>query len=239
MNILGINTSGVYLSVAISDKYRLLCALKSLLPMVCAEDGVLMIENGLVEAGLVYSDLDAVAIVIGPGSFTGMRVGASIAHALAISLGVQIIGVTTFDVIYHRAYKQVKVFDYLFACIPSVSGMVLMQVFDNLGEIVNCSDSMFGSGVVVDEKLSILRFNYEDAYKFLNMFSGETGRKGVLCGSGAHHIIPSFDEVARLCDHGTIVLPRFPEPDSRFVCQAAYSLASDKTNDRGIQLLYF
>jgi tRNA threonylcarbamoyladenosine biosynthesis protein TsaB len=55
-----------------------------------------MIERVMAEAGLAPSRLDAVAIAIGPGGFTGIRVGLAAARGMALALDAQLVGVSSF-----------------------------------------------------------------------------------------------------------------------------------------------
>ncbi len=55
------------------------------------------IEKLLAENNLEFSDISAIVFFAGPGSFTGLRIGASVANTLAYSLKVPIVGVTGED----------------------------------------------------------------------------------------------------------------------------------------------
>jgi tRNA threonylcarbamoyl adenosine modification protein YeaZ len=55
------------------------------------------IDEVLRDAGVAPSDLDAVAVGVGPGAFTGLRVGLATAQALGLALHVPVLGVGTLD----------------------------------------------------------------------------------------------------------------------------------------------
>ena len=55
------------------------------------------IENILTIAGIGIAEIGLLAVTVGPGSFTGLRVGASSAKGLAFSKGTPIVGVSTLD----------------------------------------------------------------------------------------------------------------------------------------------
>ena len=55
-----------------------------------------MIERVMNEAGLTPAQLDAVAVAIGPGGFTGIRVGLAAAHGIALAVGARLVGITSF-----------------------------------------------------------------------------------------------------------------------------------------------
>lgn len=56
-----------------------------------------MLEEMLSEAGLAWTDLDAIGVGVGPGNFTGIRIAVATARGLSLGLGIPAIGVTGFD----------------------------------------------------------------------------------------------------------------------------------------------
>ena len=54
------------------------------------------------------SDLEAVAVALGPGSYTGLRIGIALGKGLALSRGLKLIGVPTFEVIAHVQPKSAE-----------------------------------------------------------------------------------------------------------------------------------
>nr|WP_321414472.1 tRNA (adenosine(37)-N6)-threonylcarbamoyltransferase complex dimerization subunit type 1 TsaB [uncultured Allomuricauda sp.] len=60
------------------------------------------IKEALEEASLLFTDLDAVAISKGPGSYTGLRIGVSSAKGLCFSLDIPLISVPTLQSMAHQ-----------------------------------------------------------------------------------------------------------------------------------------
>jgi tRNA threonylcarbamoyladenosine biosynthesis protein TsaB len=55
-----------------------------------------MIERARIAAGCEYAALDRIAVAVGPGSFTGLRVGIAAALGLALATGVPAVGISSF-----------------------------------------------------------------------------------------------------------------------------------------------
>lgn len=64
-----------------------------------AEFLIPMIDKVLAQSGTAYTEIDRIAVTVGPGSFTGVRIGLSTAKALALTLDKPLLGFNTLDVI--------------------------------------------------------------------------------------------------------------------------------------------
>lgn len=65
-----------------------------------------MIDEVLRDASLSAKQLETIAVSIGPGSFTGLRIGLSTAKGLALSLGISVIAVPTLDALAHAFFRS-------------------------------------------------------------------------------------------------------------------------------------
>ncbi|MGD9919050.1 MAG: tRNA (adenosine(37)-N6)-threonylcarbamoyltransferase complex dimerization subunit type 1 TsaB [Paenirhodobacter sp.] len=68
-----------------------------------------LLEEMLAAQGLHWRDLDAIAVGVGPGNFTGVRIAVSAARGLALALKIPAIGVSTLDALAEGAPRPVTV----------------------------------------------------------------------------------------------------------------------------------
>lgn len=103
MNILNIETSGKICSVALTCDGALELQLDNKEGMKHADKVAVFADRCIEELHRKDLKLDAVAVSIGPGSYTGLRIGLSFAKGLSFSLGVPLIGVQTLKIIAVKA----------------------------------------------------------------------------------------------------------------------------------------
>jgi len=84
-----------------------------------AEKLHVMIDAVVRNAGLSPGDLDAVAIGSGPGSFTGLRIGAAAAKGMCAALDIPLIAVSTLDLLVLQGQKQHPEADHIVPAIDA------------------------------------------------------------------------------------------------------------------------
>lgn len=103
--LLAIETSGKAGSVAIVDRRKSEDSVRSMqLPadQGSAQSLTACIQQLMRDAGLISADLGCIALLSGPGSFTGLRVGVATAKTLAYALKIPVVELDTLRVIYEQ-----------------------------------------------------------------------------------------------------------------------------------------
>jgi len=101
--ILNIETATKNCSVAIAkDGQVVTCRELATDGYAHAEKLHVFIDEILKASGIVYADLDAVAVSKGPGSYTGLRIGVSAAKGFCMALGIPLISVDTLQILALR-----------------------------------------------------------------------------------------------------------------------------------------
>lgn len=133
MIVLAIDTAGVDCSAAVydSDKGAVLGQASETIGRGHAERLMEKIDAALAEAGLPLEAVERVAVTVGPGSFTGIRVGVAAARGLALALGIPVVGVSTLAVLSAAESGGAPVV----VAIDAKRGEVYLQPFEEMRPI--------------------------------------------------------------------------------------------------------
>lgn len=97
--VLALDTTGERCSAALLEQASgaILASREPVIGLGHAERLMGIVGDVLHEAGADHADLSRIAVAVGPGSFTGIRVGVSAARGLALALGIPAVGIGTLD----------------------------------------------------------------------------------------------------------------------------------------------
>lgn len=95
--ILAIDTCLGASSVAVLDGERVLATRGEPMTRGHQERIGIIAREAALEAGVAFADLDRIGVTVGPGSFTGLRVGLAFAKGLATALSIPCVGVNTLE----------------------------------------------------------------------------------------------------------------------------------------------
>ncbi|MFQ3184880.1 MAG: tRNA threonylcarbamoyladenosine biosynthesis protein TsaB [Alteromonas macleodii] len=94
--ILAFDTSAAHCAAALMLKGQVVSRVEKM-SRGQGERLMVMLEEILAENSITWGDLDAIAVGVGPGNFTGIRISVSAARGLALGLGIPAMGVSLFD----------------------------------------------------------------------------------------------------------------------------------------------
>ncbi len=102
MRVLGIETATMVGSVAVVDQVDVVASYLWNIKSAHSEHLMVAIEQILADASLSLRELDGIAVSIGPGSFTGLRIGLGTAKGLCYATGLPLVAVPTLDALASR-----------------------------------------------------------------------------------------------------------------------------------------
>lgn len=102
MKILAIDTSGQNCSVAIIDEEKVICDFNLSIGTTHSETLLPMIDEVCETSKIDLSEVDVLACGIGPGSFTGLRIGIATIKGFALAQNKNVIGVPTLDALAYN-----------------------------------------------------------------------------------------------------------------------------------------
>jgi tRNA threonylcarbamoyladenosine biosynthesis protein TsaB len=174
--ILNIETATEICSVAVSENNLLLALCESTEPNQHSSQLTLLIEEALGKAGLKINQLDAVALSSGPGSYTSLRVGSSVAKGICYALNIPLIAVDTLECLVEGALLLENDSDAIYCPMIDARRMeVYTALYDHQKNRLRELDSRIFDEVFRDELLTL-------------------NKKIIFSGNGSEKCSEIFDE---------------------------------------------
>lgn len=189
--ILQIETATQVCSVALSVNGETIAFKEQAAQNIHASNLTLFIEEVMQQAQLTYTDLDAIAVSKGPGSYTGLRIGVSTAKGLCFALDKPFIGIHTLEMMANGFLLKHPNYGGLICPMIDARRMeVFTAVYTNkLLEIAAVSAK------IVDEKSFILEL---DANYVTFIGDGAEKCMPVLSHQNAHFNLDNFNSAANM-----------------------------------------
>lgn len=160
MKILGIESSAKAASVCIWEDGRLLGELFSNNGLTHSKTVLLMVEHLLRESAISLDEIEKIAIAHGPGSFTGLRIGAAVVKGLSWSRDIPCVGVSTLEATAQNARAMSGL---ICPVMDARAGQVYNALFKSSGGIIErvCPDraitiAELGEQIKNEEKVILL-----------------------------------------------------------------------------------
>lgn len=196
-NILALDTATEACSVALWLDGEIVERLTEI-PRGHAELILPMVDELMASAGIGTAALDAIAVTRGPGAFTGVRIGVSVAQGLAFGLGIPILPVSTLAALAMGASRQAR----------DAGANACLAVLDaRMGELYIGGFSLVDGGIetLVAESLvspSMLNDNMLSGYQWFGVGRGWSLLEGLaaspLVRGTSADALPQASNVARL-----------------------------------------
>jgi len=122
MKILSIESSNKVCGVAISENYNYIDSINEYGEHLHDKYLAQMTYDILAKNNIKLNDIDFISFNIGPGSFTGLRIGAALIKGLTFNSNIRIIPLSYFDIIFYNIYEKIDCKNYEQILIISYSG---------------------------------------------------------------------------------------------------------------------
>lgn len=175
MNILAIDTTSTGFSIALVKNGEMFSYTKEIGKSGHSATLMPSVKAMLDEHEVDVNDIDVIGVVVGPGSFTGIRIGVSAMTALAFATGAKRIAITAFELIAYNRRDCIAGVDaghgnlYLAEC---QNGKVVKQSFVENGQndSLDAAKIDFEPLASVDETLAKVAIQKANGKEFVNVF---------------------------------------------------------------------
>ena len=141
--IILIETSTALCSVALAEDGAVTAYRESSAPKAHASLTAVFVQEVLAERGVTLADCDAVCVSMGPGSYTGLRVGVSTAKGLCFGASKPLLAVGTLDTLVAQATAEANdSYRYIVPMIDARRMEVYATVFENSKQITETAPAI-------------------------------------------------------------------------------------------------
>ena len=205
MKILALETSAKAVSAAVSENGRILAAGYQDTGLTHSRTLMPIVEHILKNTDLKLTDMDAIAVAVGPGSFTGIRIGVTAAKGLAFSVDKPAVGVSTLAALARN--------------VAFADGLVVCAMDARRQQVYNANFAA--------ENGTLTRLTPDRAISLADLAEElpNESRPVTLAGDGAHLVFDYFAEHGIPC--------RLAPESSRYQSAVGVALAAEAMARRG------
>jgi len=142
LSILHIETSTEVCAVCLSQDREMLLLKKSSLPAQHSSELTFLIQDCLNLSSILPHQLDAIAVSSGPGSYTGLRVGVSVAKGMCYAIGKPLLAVDTLKSLATTAFLNYRLDALYIPMLDAGRDEVYMAVYNERGRCLRPTEAI-------------------------------------------------------------------------------------------------
>ena len=195
--ILHIETATRVCSVTLSDGEQVLCTIEeSDTQYIHGERLTLIIEQVMKKSGIAFTQLDAIAVSKGPGSYTGLRIGVSTAKGLAYALEKPLIAVGSLEALVYQPELKVQAYDYIIPMIDARRMEVFTATFNKKLEQIGGVKALILDEYVFDALDGNILLLGDGAEKCIPLFESNDAIEvePTVCSTSKGMVIPAYQK---------------------------------------------
>lgn len=173
MKILSIDTASNICGVSILENENLICNLDILTEKSHSENLMPLIEKVFKDTSLELKDMDLITCDIGPGSFTGIRIGVATSKSFVDSTNIPCIGISSLESLAYNIKPNVQNNELICSIIDCKNNNCYFSLFENTIDGFNVLIEPMAENIV--SALSILDSYLKDNFEFENTFINFVG----------------------------------------------------------------
>ena len=183
--ILCVDTSSFICSVSIFENLSLISSNSSEVEKSHSKLIIQLIDQSLKDAKIKINEVDAFAVSMGPGSYTGLRIGVSTIKGLCYSLEKPLISINTLEILSKSALNHINNYNDFFIC-PMIDAR-RMEVFTKMLDN-NFNEVEKDKALILDDK----SFNDIDGGKSIYFFGDGSNKFQKITNNKNFHFIDNI-----------------------------------------------